>query len=89
VHEFRLWQARNSGRARLSLRIRSCCGPRIAQVEFSRIALHPATQVFTLLYQSCSVRKVSQLETVPDFKPVMNQRARCAEEPWVKASGTT
>ena len=42
-----------------------------------------------LLHQSCSVRKVSQLETVPDFKPVVNQRVRCADEPWVKASGTT
>jgi hypothetical protein len=34
-----------------------------------------------LLYQSCSVRKVSQLGTLPDFKPVVNQRVRCAEEP--------
>jgi len=42
-----------------------------------------------LLHQSCSVRKVSQLETVPDFKPIVNQRVRCADEPWVKASGTT
>jgi hypothetical protein len=25
----------------------------------------------------------------PDFKPVMNQRVRCAEVPWVKESGTT
>src|SRR6516225_2392459 len=40
-------------------------------------------------HQSCSVRKVSQLETVPPFRPVVNQRVRCAEEPWVKASGTT
>ena len=49
----------------------------------------PVTLQGRLLYQSCSVRKVSQLGTLPDFKPVMNQRVRCAEEPWVKASGTT
>jgi hypothetical protein len=40
-------------------------------------------------FQSCSVRKVSQFEVFPDFKPFVNQRVRCAEEPWVKASGTT
>ena len=38
---------------------------------------------------SCSARKVSQLATFPDFKPVMNQRVRCSEEPCVNASGTT
>ena len=38
---------------------------------------------------SCSARKVSQLATFLDFKPVMNQRVRCAEEPCVNASGTT
>ena len=32
---------------------------------------------------------VSQLETCPDLSPVMNQRVRCSDEPWVKASGTT
>jgi hypothetical protein len=36
-----------------------------------------------------SARNVSQLATCPDLKPVMNQRVRCAEVPWVKASGTT
>jgi Transposase, Mutator family len=41
------------------------------------------------LYYSCSARKVSQLPTLPAFKPVMNQRERCAEVPWVNASGTT
>jgi hypothetical protein len=40
-------------------------------------------------FQSCSVRNVSQLATSPDFKPVVNHRERCAEVPWVKASGTT
>jgi hypothetical protein len=40
-------------------------------------------------HQSSGVRKVSQLATSPDFKPVMNQRVRCAEVPWVNASGTT
>ena len=38
---------------------------------------------------SCSALKVSQLATFPDFKPVMNQRVRCSEEPCVNASGTT
>jgi hypothetical protein len=32
---------------------------------------------------------VSQLSSFPDLSPVMNQRVRCCEEPWVKASGTT
>src|SRR5262245_64181530 len=32
---------------------------------------------------------VSQLETCPDLSPVMNQRVRCSDEPWVKASGMT
>jgi hypothetical protein len=39
--------------------------------------------------QSCSLRNVSQLARSPDFKPVVNHRERCAEVPWVKASGTT
>ena len=33
--------------------------------------------------------KVSQLASDPDFNPAVNQRVRCAEEPWVNASGTT
>ena len=40
-------------------------------------------------HQSCSVLNVSQSWTRPDFSPVMNQRVRCSDEPWVKASGTT
>jgi hypothetical protein len=39
--------------------------------------------------QSRVAWKVSQLATSPDFSPVMNQRVRCSDEPWVKASGTT
>jgi hypothetical protein len=39
--------------------------------------------------QSRVAWKVSQLATSPDFSPVMNQRVRCSNEPWVKASGTT
>jgi hypothetical protein len=31
--------------------------------------------------QSYSPRKVSQLETVPNFKPVMNHRVRWADDP--------
>jgi hypothetical protein len=41
------------------------------------------------LYQSCGVANVSQLATSPDFRPFMNQRVRCSEEPCVKASGKT
>jgi hypothetical protein len=36
-----------------------------------------------------SVAKVLQSEILPEFKPFKNQRLRCAEVPWVKASGTT
>ena len=32
---------------------------------------------------------VLQAPTVLDFSPVMNQRWRCSEEPWVNESGTT
>ena len=50
---------------------------------------HQRCWVRRALYYSCSARKVSQLPTLPAFKPVMNQRERCAEVPWVNASGTT
>jgi hypothetical protein len=40
-------------------------------------------------HQGCATLYVSQLSIDPDFSPVMNQRMRCCEEPWVKASGTT
>jgi hypothetical protein len=46
----------------------------------------------TLLFRSgqgCPAWNVSQLETCPDLSPVMNQRVRCSDEPWVKASGMT
>jgi hypothetical protein len=39
--------------------------------------------------QGCPAWKVSQPETCPDLSPVMNQRVRCSDEPWVKPSGTT
>lgn len=39
--------------------------------------------------QSAAALNVSQLSIFPDLSPVMNQRVRCCEEPWVKASGTT
>ena len=39
-----------------------------------------------LLAQGSAVRNVLQLDTSPDFKPVMNQRVRCAEVPWVNES---
>ena len=50
--------------------------------------------IFVLPKQNCgsqsgSAWKVSQLATCPDLKPVMNQRARCSDDPCVKASGTT
>ena len=35
------------------------------------------------------LRKVSQACTLPVFMPWLNQRTRCALEPWVKASGRT
>ena len=35
------------------------------------------------------MRNVLQLDTSPDFKPVMNHCVRCAEVPWVNESGTT
>lgn len=38
--------------------------------------------------QSWFVRNVSQLCIEPERSPVLNQRMRCAEEPWVKESGT-
>jgi hypothetical protein len=39
--------------------------------------------------QGRPVWNVSQLATWPDLSPVMNQRVRRSNEPWVKASGTT
>jgi hypothetical protein len=39
--------------------------------------------------QGCPAWNVSQFETCPDLSPVMNQRVRCSDEPWVKPSGTT
>ena len=36
-----------------------------------------------------SYMMASQPETCPDLSPVMNQRVRCSDEPWVKPSGTT
>ena len=38
---------------------------------------------------SCADANVLQLATVPALKPVLNQRWRCSELPWVKLSGTT
>jgi hypothetical protein len=32
---------------------------------------------------------VLQSEMLPELNPFMNQRLRCADVPWVKASGTT
>lgn len=32
---------------------------------------------------------VLQSETLPELNPFKNQRLRCADVPWVKASGTT
>ena len=40
-------------------------------------------------FQICSARNVSQVPTAPDLNPVINHRTRCAEVPWVNASGTT
>ena len=38
---------------------------------------------------SCAEAKVLQLPSLPDWKPVMNQRWRCSALPCVKESGTT
>src|SRR5262249_49236837 len=38
---------------------------------------------------SCVAPNVLQLDTVPFFGPGVNQPPRGADEPWVKASGTT
>ena len=38
--------------------------------------------------QSRAARNVSHCWTWPFFRPFMNQRTRCAEEPWVNESGT-
>ena len=46
-------------------------------------------RVWRVVGQSCPAWNVLQLETCPDRSPVMNQRVRCSDEPWVKASGTT
>ena len=40
-------------------------------------------------FYSCWALNVSQLASSPDFRPATNQRVRCAEDPCVKASGTT
>jgi hypothetical protein len=45
--------------------------------------------MMAIITQICSARNVSQLATCPDFRPVVNQRVRCSDVPWVKASGTT
>jgi Resolvase, N terminal domain len=39
-------------------------------------------------YSDCA-ENVSQAESWPESKPFMNQRLRCADVPWVNASGTT
>lgn len=39
--------------------------------------------------QNISAPNVLQLSKSPDLSPVLNQRIRCWDEPWVNASGTT
>ena len=39
--------------------------------------------------QSWGALKVLHDDTLPSFRPAVNQRWRCADEPWVNASGTT
>ena len=48
-----------------------------------------AISVYRAAFQSCAALNVSQLSSFPHFRPFVNQRVRCSEEPWVKASGTT
>ena len=52
-------------------------------------AIMRVSEVLRRSSQSRAAWKVSQLATCPDLSPVMNQRVRCSDEPWVKASGTT
>jgi hypothetical protein len=39
--------------------------------------------------QSDAAANVLQALSVPSLKPVVNQRLRCSDEPWVKLSGPT
>jgi hypothetical protein len=40
-------------------------------------------------FYSASADSVLQAAMLPCLSPAMNQRLRCSEVPWVKASGTT
>jgi hypothetical protein len=40
-------------------------------------------------HYSASADSVLQAAILPCLKPAMNQRLRCSDVPWVKASGTT
>lgn len=51
--------------------------------------LRPIRIPIPVIHQSLDARKVSPWFTSPVVKPFLNQRARCSEVPWVKASGTT
>ena len=69
-----------STRAVLSFRLEAQEGRTAARLESEGIARRGHRR---------AALNVSQLSTFPDFSPFMNQRVRCADEPWVKASGTT
>jgi hypothetical protein len=42
-----------------------------------------------IIHYSTLAAIVLQAETLPSPNPLENQRLRCSEVPWVKASGTT
>ena len=60
-------------------------------VDARHKAGHDAMRSDALATTSYSSRawNVLQLEICPLLSPVVNQRWRCADEPWVKLSGTT
>ena len=61
----------------------TCLRPKGDQTHRSKIPERRSCQL------SEFAEKVLQSEILPELKPFKNQRLRCAEVPWVKASGTT
>jgi hypothetical protein len=54
----------------------------------SRAIVQTVSDLTASLPYNESAEKVLQSEILPELKPFKNQRLRCAEVPWVKASGT-
>ena len=62
---------------------------RLGPCASSRPPPHRATTGSARQFPSSGVLNVSQSDSLPDAKPRLNQRTRCAEVPWLKLSGTT